>query len=230
MNDEFRVARRGVTVTALQRVGLEKKEEESDPFDVIFDKEVKKVGEEAVLVGQILQECAKGLKVRVAQHEHLDNETAEYIIGRIWSGFKKVIKKTAQVVVNVGKAIIPTKVVYIVKDLIQKKIGGYALAEDKSSGGLVLALAKDMDDLGKALIEKGVDVVLKKAKARAMEMCEILGLIGLERKEESDPFDVIVDNEEKKVGEEAVLVGQILQECAKGLKVRVAQHEHLDNE
>ncbi|EEC10850.1 secreted protein, putative, partial [Ixodes scapularis] len=137
-------------------VGLEKKEEESDHLDVIVDNEVKKVGEEPVLIGQILRECAKGLEVRVAKHEHFDNETAEYIIRRIWSGLKKAIKKTAQVVVNVGKAIIPKKVVSIVKDLFQKKMGEYALAEDKSSGSLVLALPKDMDDLGKALIEKGV--------------------------------------------------------------------------
>ncbi|XP_040078484.1 uncharacterized protein LOC120850144 [Ixodes scapularis] len=143
-------------------IGLEKKEEESDHLDVIVDNEVKKVGEEPVLIGQILRECAKGLEVRVAKHEHFDNEmsndfaTAEYIIRRIWSELKKAIKKTAEVVVNVGKAIIPKKVVSIVKDLFQKKMGEYALAEDKSSGGLVLALAKDMDDLGKALMEKGV--------------------------------------------------------------------------
>lgn len=135
---------------------LEKNVEEPDLFDAIVDNEVKKVGEEAVLIGDILRECAKGLEVRVAENEHLANETVEYFFKKLWRGVKKVVKKTGKVVEKVGKGIIQTKVADIIKGLIQKKMGGYALAEDESCGGLVLTLAKDMDDLGKALIEKGV--------------------------------------------------------------------------
>ncbi|KAM7302189.1 uncharacterized protein ISCGN_017706 [Ixodes scapularis] len=130
--------------------------EEPELFDAIVDNEVKKVGEEAVLIGNILRECAKGLEVHVAENEHLANETVEYFFKKLWRGAKNVVKKAGKVVEKVGKGIIQTKVADIIKGLIQKKMGGYALAEDESYGGLVLTLAKDMDDLGKALIEKGV--------------------------------------------------------------------------
>ncbi|CAN7997986.1 unnamed protein product [Ixodes pacificus] len=152
-------------------VGLEKKQEESHPFDVIFDKEVKKVGEEAVLVGQTLRECAKGLKVRAAKHEHLDNETAEYFFKKLWRKVKTVLVQAGKFVVKVGKGIVETTVPDVIKGLIKKKLDIYALAEDKSSGGLVLALAKDMDDLGKALIEQGVHLC-RECRTKKLEDAE----------------------------------------------------------
>ncbi|CAN7936866.1 unnamed protein product [Ixodes hexagonus] len=136
---------------------LKNNEEDPDYFDVIVDNEVKKVGEEAVLVGQVLRECARGLEVRAAEG-HLANETVEYFFKKLWRGVKNVVKKTGKIVEKVGKGIIQTKAADIIKGLIQRKLGGYALAEDESCGSLVLALSKDMDNLGKALIERGVEL------------------------------------------------------------------------
>lgn len=134
------------------------KAEDPEYFDVIVDKEIQKVGEEAVLVGQILRECAKGLEAHVAEHEHLGNETVEYFFKKLWRGVKKVVKKGGQIVGKVAKGIVQSKAADIIKGLIQKKFGGYAMAEDESFGGLLLAFSKDMDDLGKALIERGTQL------------------------------------------------------------------------
>ncbi|CAN7936867.1 unnamed protein product [Ixodes hexagonus] len=144
--------------TSILTASLETNAEDSEYIDLIVEKELKKVGEEAVLVGQILRECAKGLEVRVAENEHLANETVEYIFKKLWRGAKKAVKTAGKIIGKSGRRLLQTKAVHILKRLLQKKSVEYALAEDESCGSLVLALSKEMDTLGKALIERGVEL------------------------------------------------------------------------
>lgn len=53
---------------------LENEAQDRQPFDVIVDDEVIRVAEEAIQVGNVLRECAKGLKTLAEEHQKQGNE------------------------------------------------------------------------------------------------------------------------------------------------------------
>uniref|UniRef100_A0A131Y8U3 Putative secreted protein n=1 Tax=Ixodes ricinus TaxID=34613 RepID=A0A131Y8U3_IXORI len=128
------------------------------PFDVVLDEETKRVGEEAQLVGKILCDVAQGWKETSQKATVPADEAAEYFFKKIFRGARKVFRQVGKAGLEIGKRFLGQKAGEMIRQKIRERTGRYALGDDESYGGLVLALSEDIDQLGKDLVAKGVQL------------------------------------------------------------------------
>ncbi|EEC09001.1 secreted protein, putative [Ixodes scapularis] len=83
---------------------------------------------------------------------------AEYFFKKIFRGARKVFRQVGKAGLEIGKRILGQKAGEIIRQKIRERTGRYALGDDESYSGLVLALSEDIDQLGKDLIVKGVQL------------------------------------------------------------------------
>ncbi|CAN7992659.1 unnamed protein product [Ixodes hexagonus] len=145
-----------------------KKADVVNALDIVVDEESKSVGEEAQLVGKVLCDIAQGLK-EASQNEAVPaDEATEYFFKKIFRGARKVFRQVGKAGLEIGKRFLGQKAGELIRQKIRERTGRYALADDDSYQGLVLALSEDIDQLGKELIDRGVElnggVVIKEEK------------------------------------------------------------------
>lgn len=96
----------------------------------------------------------------------------EYFFKKLWRGVKRVVKGAGKIIEKTAKGIAASKAADILKNLIAKKLGQYALGDDDMSyGDMLMNLCQDVDDAGKSLIEKGILLCWRcKARKRQAEL------------------------------------------------------------
>ncbi|CAN7997982.1 unnamed protein product [Ixodes pacificus] len=135
-----------------------RKAEDAIAIDVVLDEETKRVGVEAQLVGKILCDVAQGWKETAQKTIVPADEAAEYFFKKIFRGARKVFRQVGKAGLEIGKRFLGQKAGEMIRRKIRERTGRYALGDDESYSGLVLALSEDIDQLGKDLIAKGVQL------------------------------------------------------------------------
>uniref|UniRef100_V5ICT8 Protein serine/threonine kinase n=2 Tax=Ixodes ricinus TaxID=34613 RepID=V5ICT8_IXORI len=70
--------------------------EDGDLLDTLAHKDTKKLGEEAIQLGEILRKCAKNLKNQPIIEEFPGDEAEEYFLGKIWENIKSSAKEAVR--------------------------------------------------------------------------------------------------------------------------------------
>ncbi|KAG0413665.1 hypothetical protein HPB47_009186 [Ixodes persulcatus] len=85
-------------------------------------------------------------------------KAAEYFFKKIFRGARKVFRQVGKAGLEIGKRFLGQKAGEMIRQKIRERTGRYALGDDESYSGLVLALSEDIDKLGKDLIAGGVQL------------------------------------------------------------------------
>uniref|UniRef100_A0A4D5S7B6 Putative conserved secreted protein n=1 Tax=Ixodes scapularis TaxID=6945 RepID=A0A4D5S7B6_IXOSC len=137
--------------------------ENADLIDVLVHKDTKKLGEEAIQVGQILRECAKNLKNESTEEAFPGDEAEEYFFRKMWKKMKESAKLSAKRAVPVIKAkareFLARKAEELIRGLIKKHLGSYALEDTESYHQFLFAISEDIDQMGQDLIQRGGELL-----------------------------------------------------------------------
>lgn len=147
-----------VGCTTLAAPSPKQQEKDASALDVVVDKESKRVGEEAQLVGKILCEVAQGWKESTRKATVPDDQASEYFFKKIFGGARKVFRQVGKAGLEIGKRFLGQKAGEMIRQKIRERTGQYAFADDESYEGMVLAVSEDIDQLGKELIARGVQL------------------------------------------------------------------------
>ncbi|XP_077513741.1 uncharacterized protein LOC144124751 [Amblyomma americanum] len=128
------------------------------PFDLVIDQESKRVGVEAIQVGEVLRAIARGLRETARPEDQAENETEEYFIKKLWKKTKNAVKKIGKGIEKGVKGVVTTKAADIVKKFLQDKLGVYALEDGKTYKDFRQDMAQEFDRLGGNLIVKGAQL------------------------------------------------------------------------
>lgn len=152
-----------------------------ETLDVIVDEESKRIGGEAIQVGEVLCAIARGLHETPEYARAADNETDEYFIKKLWKKAKNAVKQVGKSVEKAVKGVVTTKAADIVKKFLESKLGAYAFEDGKTYEDFRRDLAQDLQRSGEALIEKGGQMCLQCRGRRKLDEREkrfVGGVVG----------------------------------------------------
>ncbi|CAN7947786.1 unnamed protein product, partial [Ixodes hexagonus] len=132
--------------------------EDADLLDVLAHKDTKKLGEEAIQVGQVLREYAKRLKAEPTPEEFPGDEAEEYFLKNLLGTIKsavEIVEKVGGKIEDAAGDFIAEKAGELISGIIKNQFSGYSLEDADSYDGLQMALAMEIDQMGQTLIQKG---------------------------------------------------------------------------
>ncbi|XP_029844889.2 uncharacterized protein LOC115327959 [Ixodes scapularis] len=198
--------------------------EDGDLLDALAHKDTKKLGEEAILLGEILRKCAKNLKNEPIMEEFPGDEAEEYFFRKLWESIKSSVKDA----VWDAKENIKNSAKDAAMDAKETILNGFKKAamdaKEKITEGIMNAATEAKKKI-KNSIKDAAKEALEKFKTSAIEYLGkkaenlIGGLINkqrgsysLEDNESYDKFVAVISNDIDQMGQDLIQQGRRLLE------------------
>ncbi|CAN8021811.1 unnamed protein product [Ixodes persulcatus] len=198
--------------------------EDGDLLDALAHKDTKKLGEEAIQLGEILRKCAKNLKNEPIIQEFPGDEAEEYFFRKTWERIKSSVKDAVRdAKENIKKSV--NDAAMDAKETIMNCLKKAAMDATKKITGGVMDAAIGAKEKIKNSVKDAAREALEKVKASAIEYLgkkaenlmgslinKYRGSYSVEDNESFDKFVAVISNDIDQMGQDLIEQGRKLLE------------------